>query len=331
MENVIVVIMNFRLHVLGFLSLPSKGIYGNAGLKDQQMALEWIYENISNFNGDPNNICLFGESAGAICVQLQVLNAKSRKFIKSAILQSGTALGDLNFPGHTVETEIALAKILGCKSNAIDDVYKTLMAANVKDLYDECDKASTDGIKAAFSVIIENESDDAFVTKSSTELLISQAGQINIPMICGVVNGEGMPLVARIVANKFLDFARENLSLVVPRSLKTGSKESTDKLVADIESFYFNGKDSSDQNVKEFVSFFSDIFYGIPHTISNELTARYQPGCRQFLYEFQFVGKLNFLKQRMKMDHLPLACHADDTYYLFGGELSDKATFVKAL
>lgn len=64
MENVIVVTLNYRLHVLGFLSLPSQGISGNAGLKDQQMALEWVYENISSFNGDPHNICLFGESAG---------------------------------------------------------------------------------------------------------------------------------------------------------------------------------------------------------------------------------------------------------------------------
>jgi carboxylesterase type B len=64
MEDVIVVTINYRLHALGFISIPSLDISGNAGLKDQQMALEWIYENIENFNGDRNRICLFGESAG---------------------------------------------------------------------------------------------------------------------------------------------------------------------------------------------------------------------------------------------------------------------------
>src|SRR4051812_14722441 len=94
MENVIVVTINYRLHVLGFMSLPSLGISGNAGLKDQQMALQWVHENISNFNGDPNNICLFGESAGAACTHLHVLNDKSRGLLSKVILQSGTALGD---------------------------------------------------------------------------------------------------------------------------------------------------------------------------------------------------------------------------------------------
>lgn len=97
MENVIVVTINYRLHVLGFLSLPECGISGNAGLKDQQMALEWVYENIQNFGGDQNKICVFGESAGGASVHLQVLNSKSRKFISSAICQSGCALGDDKF------------------------------------------------------------------------------------------------------------------------------------------------------------------------------------------------------------------------------------------
>lgn len=60
MENVIVVTINYRLHVLGFLSIPSREVSGNLGYKDQQLALEWVHENISSFNGDAENICLFG-------------------------------------------------------------------------------------------------------------------------------------------------------------------------------------------------------------------------------------------------------------------------------
>lgn len=109
MENVIVVTINYRLHVLGFLTLPSCGISGNAGLKDQQMALEWVHENISSFNGDPNRICLFGESVGGVSSHLHVMNPRSRKLIKTAICQSGTALHSVNFLEQNEETAVSKA------------------------------------------------------------------------------------------------------------------------------------------------------------------------------------------------------------------------------
>ncbi|CAD7078545.1 unnamed protein product [Hermetia illucens] len=64
-ENVVLVSIAYRVSILGFLSLkdPSLGIPGNAGLKDQIMALKWVRDNIANFGGDPNNVTVFGESA----------------------------------------------------------------------------------------------------------------------------------------------------------------------------------------------------------------------------------------------------------------------------
>lgn len=91
-EDVIVVTINYRLHALGFLSLPEAGISGNAGLKDQQMALEWVYENVASFNGDPDKICFFGESAGAASVHLHTMNERSKKYINSAICQSNYSM-----------------------------------------------------------------------------------------------------------------------------------------------------------------------------------------------------------------------------------------------
>lgn len=93
-KEVIMVSMNYRLGIFGFLSLkdPKLGIPGNAGLKDQAMALKWIKENISFFGGDPKNITIFGESAGGASVHFQMISPMSKGLFCKAVSLSGTAL-----------------------------------------------------------------------------------------------------------------------------------------------------------------------------------------------------------------------------------------------
>jgi para-nitrobenzyl esterase len=92
-KGAVVVSINYRLGVLGFLALPALDdegtASGNYGLLDQIMALKWVRTNIRNFGGDPNNVTLFGESAGAHSVGLLMSTSKARGLFHKAILQSG--------------------------------------------------------------------------------------------------------------------------------------------------------------------------------------------------------------------------------------------------
>ncbi|XP_063209060.1 bile salt-activated lipase-like isoform X1 [Chroicocephalus ridibundus] len=90
--NVIVVTVNYRLGPLGFLSTGDENLPGNYGLKDQHMAIAWVKRNIKAFGGDPENITIFGESAGAASVSLQTLSPKNKGLFKRAISQSGVGL-----------------------------------------------------------------------------------------------------------------------------------------------------------------------------------------------------------------------------------------------
>jgi len=94
-ENVVVVTTNYRLGVLGFLATPAlaaesmDGSVGNYGLMDQQLALRWVRDNIARFGGDPDNVTIFGESAGGASVCLHLISPGSAGLFHRAIIQSG--------------------------------------------------------------------------------------------------------------------------------------------------------------------------------------------------------------------------------------------------
>ncbi len=83
--NVVVVTINYRLGVFGFLS----GDHANLGLTDQIAALEWIRRDIHSFGGDPDNITLFGESAGAMSICTLLTMPRAKGLFHRAIAQSG--------------------------------------------------------------------------------------------------------------------------------------------------------------------------------------------------------------------------------------------------
>jgi carboxylesterase type B len=93
-QNVILVTINYRLNLFGFLAHEwlceenDKGVSGNYGILDQIMALQWVNENIEGFGGDPENITIFGQSAGAISVLTLISSQLTGNMIKKAIRQS---------------------------------------------------------------------------------------------------------------------------------------------------------------------------------------------------------------------------------------------------
>ncbi|XP_058124019.1 esterase E4-like [Anopheles ziemanni] len=93
MENdVIVVTINYRLGVIGFLKDEKNNITGNYGLKDQLVALQWIQRYVSYFGGDPNRVTVMGHSAGAGDLSHHLYSDRARGLFQGAILLSGSML-----------------------------------------------------------------------------------------------------------------------------------------------------------------------------------------------------------------------------------------------
>lgn len=98
-RDVILVTINYRLGIFGFLCHPllaeeGDGICGNYGTWDQAAALQWVRDNISGFGGDPDNITVFGQSAGAASVKNMVASPVTKGLLSRAIIQSGGGLGE---------------------------------------------------------------------------------------------------------------------------------------------------------------------------------------------------------------------------------------------
>ena len=96
------------------------------------MALQWVQENIQNFNGDPNNVTLFGESAGGSSVHLHVLSKHANKLFHKAIMQSGTANMEWVFQINPVYKAHRLAELFNFKGNDTKELIKFLQSPQVK-------------------------------------------------------------------------------------------------------------------------------------------------------------------------------------------------------
>ena len=84
--------INYRLGMLGFLSLADTNLPGNMGLLDQVMALKWIQTNIKEFGGDPDRVTIMGESAGSWSAFYHMMSPLSKGLFQQVIGQSGTVM-----------------------------------------------------------------------------------------------------------------------------------------------------------------------------------------------------------------------------------------------
>ncbi|KRT80557.1 esterase, partial [Oryctes borbonicus] len=88
-QRIIFVTLSYRLNIMGFFTSLDAEAAGNFGLLDQQAAIQWVKNNIKEFGGNPDNICLMGYGSGGTSVALHMVNSVSRSLFSSAIIMSG--------------------------------------------------------------------------------------------------------------------------------------------------------------------------------------------------------------------------------------------------
>ncbi|MGB3624596.1 MAG: carboxylesterase family protein [Henriciella sp.] len=184
--GMVVVTINYRLGVLGYLAHPglsaasAQGISGNYGLMDQITALEWVERNIAAFGGDPENVTLAGESAGALSVMLMMVSPQARGLFDKAIAQSAymVSMAHLNVAenGHPSEEAkgAALVEKMGLTS------LEEMRAAPAGDLVDQ---------SVAAGYFPFPNIDGLYLTEQMAETF-DKGEQAPVPVLAGYNEGE---------------------------------------------------------------------------------------------------------------------------------------------
>lgn len=150
--DVVVVTINHRLNVLGFLDLSAYGEKyahsGNVGLLDIVAALRWVNQNIEQFGGDKNNVTIFGQSGGGGKVSTLLATPSAKGLFHKAIVQSGSMLRTMT-QKYSRRIAAAVMTNLGLKASEIDSLqhvpYDVLLAAGDKAVADVRKEADKDG------------------------------------------------------------------------------------------------------------------------------------------------------------------------------------------
>ena len=151
-HGVVVVSLNHRLNVLGFLDLSAYGAKyahsGNLGMMDIVKALEWVRDNIDRFGGDPANVTIFGQSGGGGKVSTLMAMPSAKGLFSKAIVESGS-ITNLLTPKYSRRVGAATVANLGLTPARIDDIasvpYDKLLAAYDAALKQVSDEAKEDG------------------------------------------------------------------------------------------------------------------------------------------------------------------------------------------
>ncbi|KAI4479559.1 hypothetical protein M0804_010956 [Polistes exclamans] len=322
-KDVIVVTINYRLGPLGFLNLEDEVASGNQGMKDVVMALRWVRDNIAIFGGDPENVTIFGESAGGATVHYLTMSPMADGLFHKAISQSGVAT---NFWASTLveprRYAYHLSSMLGFKSFDPKAIVEFLQKVDLEKLVRYQFKILTNMEKnlvfTPFLPGVDNKSKNPFLSQPP---LIAMKYGIKVPFLFGFNDNEGSFIMA---SNNYINNIVEKEERVRYDFENSLSPPLLDLLkkknltVNEFKSLYFNEKSFDDQSIENLTQFKSD-YYFLHHIFEVAHNLSIVNNCPSYFYKFSYDSEEpTFIKAILGID-MPGATHTDELYYFFYG------------
>ncbi|XP_045523635.1 juvenile hormone esterase-like [Pieris brassicae] len=327
-HDVILVTINYRLEVIGFLCLDTEDIPGNAGMKDQVAALRWVKNNIESFGGDPNNITIFGESAGAASVSYQLVSPMSKGLFQRAIMQSGTLLSPWAYSSVSArQIAFLLAKHMGCDSTDDKVIYEFFKTQPIENLIMKrfpltYAQNAKNWVSVMFSVVAEKEfpNIEAFFTGDVVEVL-RQGIHEGVDVINGCTADEGtVGFVSGLTAETVYEQASKFNELLIPQPLTYHCSTLQQlEIGKKVKEFYLKDASTLEEVVQKVVRFMGTDYFKYYASLWQKICAKNNKN-RIYYYKFTCHSQRNIFSNRFNAGKfLPntSVSHCDDLAYIF--------------
>ncbi|XP_026749035.2 juvenile hormone esterase-like [Galleria mellonella] len=323
-HNVVLVTINYRLEVLGFLCLDTPEVPGNAGLKDQALALKWVNQNIRQFGGDPNNITIFGESVGGASTIFHVLSPLSKGLFQRAISMSGVPSCDWALSFEPRKKAFILGKQLGFDTNDADKLLEFLQSVPVEKLVDTnpsvlaFENVTLNILKTYhFTFVVEKDfGQEHFLTETPANV-VKTGKTNNVDILIGYTSQESLIALKLYESSLLKEYDRWD-ELFVPREiLLEGTPKKILEISKRIHEHYFGRKLINLETMKEFIDYSSEcnFTYDICRFIKNY--SRYIKTSKLYVYKFSCTSERNLYGNEGAKYGISGAAHLDDLMYLF--------------
>ncbi|XP_019541630.3 carboxylesterase 5A [Aedes albopictus] len=320
-EGVVVVTINYRLGALGFLSTNDEHAQGNWGLKDCIEALRWVQRNIAAYGGDPDNVTIFGNSAGGSLVHFLYLSDMANGLFHKAIAQSGTALAPFAFQTNPKFYADRFANIFGLSSDSAVyvDQLRTLPASSFIPFQEALLTIPVPRFMRPldFAPSTEPASSPESRALTTDPMSLMRSRQHTVPFLMGYNDLEGsfFTTVEFAVDQTVFDQFNNNPDLFVPFfwNINTGSPASS-AVSSAFQQHYFNNQQLGLPLFFEWSKYYGDHLFLFPVHYTAQVHA--QSLAPVYYYQFSYDGDLNLFKKSLGIT-LPGAIHVDEIPYLF--------------
>ncbi|CAH0546942.1 unnamed protein product [Brassicogethes aeneus] len=315
-EDVILVDINYRLGIFGFLSTGDMASPGNNGIKDLIMALKWVQKNIVHFGGNPDKITLFGQSAGSASVSYLVQSKLASGLFHRAIMQSGTSLCLWSLAREARKIAFNIGTILDIvtqnSSKLVEELKKvdsSVLHSKTKFVYSVYLAGVDVRNGLPIGPVVEPDHEGAVFTGKSHEML-SQGVFNRVPLIIGhnsqeALEASALPGIIKLLIGKFTLY-KGNFA---PIDMNINDSVKAIDVGLQIRYHYFKYKLVVGDK-KDLSQFISDDQFNRPITETVRLQSQYVP---VYYYVFSYQSKMGESFKRS----LPGVGHSEELIYIF--------------